>query len=95
MAMAIGRTSGFARISSTWSIIGSPFFPHSLGFVVGLVAGAGSTGCFVIPWLTGALGDQAGIAFAMKWLGVWALAIAVGGALIRRDRARELADRVS
>jgi DHA1 family inner membrane transport protein len=70
-------------------------FPHSLGSVVGLVAGAGSTGCFVIPWLTGALGDQAGIAFAVKWLSVWALAIAVGGALITRGRARALADRVS
>ena len=70
-------------------------FPHSLGSVVGLVAGAGSTGCFVIPWLTGALGDQAGIAFAVKWLSVWALAIAVGGALITRGRARELVDRVS
>ena len=69
-------------------------FPHSLGSVIGLAAGAGSTGCFVIPWLTGALGDQAGIAFAVKWLGVWAIAISLGGFAIRRDRARVLADRV-
>jgi len=70
-------------------------FPHALGSVIGLAAGAGSTGCFVIPWLTGALGDQMGIAFAVKWLSVWALVIALGGALILRGRGRALADRVS
>jgi len=70
-------------------------FPHALGAVVGLAAGAGSTGCFVIPWLTGALGDQMGIAFAVKWLSVWALVITLGGAIILRGRGRALADRVS
>jgi MFS family permease len=70
-------------------------FPHSLGSVVGLAAGAGSTGCFVVPWLTGALGDQAGIAFAVKWLSVWAIVIALGGAVILRGRERALADRTS
>jgi fucose permease len=70
-------------------------FPHALGSVIGLAAGAGSTGCFVIPWLTGALGDQMGIAFAVKWLSVWALVIALGGAVILRGRRRALADRVS
>ena len=63
-------------------------FPHALGSVIGLAAGAGSTGCFVVPWLTGILGDQAGIAFAVKWLSVWAVAIALGGAVILRGRAR-------
>ena len=63
-------------------------FPHSLGSVIGLAAGAGSTGCFIVPWLTGVLGDQAGIAFAIKWLSVWAVAIALGGAVILRGRAR-------
>ncbi len=63
-------------------------FPHSLGSVIGLAAGAGSTGCFVVPWLTGILGDQAGIAFAVKWLSVWAVAIALGGVVILRGRAR-------
>jgi fucose permease len=70
-------------------------FPHARGSVIGLVAGAGSTGCFVIPWLTGALGDQMGIAFAVKWLSVWAIVIALGGAVILRGRGRALADRVS
>jgi fucose permease len=65
-------------------------FPHALGSVIGLAAGAGSLGCFAVPWLTGALGDAYGIAFAVKWLGVWALAIAVGGAIILRGRSRAL-----
>ncbi|MCH8891415.1 MAG: hypothetical protein IH827_10120, partial [Myxococcales bacterium] len=63
-------------------------FPHALGSVIGLAAGAGSTGCFIVPWLTGILGDQAGIAFAVKCLSVWAIAIALGGAVILRGRAR-------
>jgi hypothetical protein len=63
--------------------------------VVGLSVGLGSTSCFVIPWLTGALGDQAGIVFAIKWTSVWALVIALGGAMILRGRAHALADRVS
>jgi hypothetical protein len=36
-----------------------------------------------------------GIAFAVKWLSVWALVIALGGAVILRGRRRALADRVS
>jgi fucose permease len=63
-------------------------FPNSLGSVVGLSVGLGSTGCFVVPWLTGALGDQAGIVFAIKWTSIWALVIALGGAMILRGRAR-------
>jgi hypothetical protein len=61
--------------------------------VIGLSVGLGSTSCFISPWLTGAIGDQVGIAFAVKWLSVWALMIALGGAVILRGRARALADR--
>ena len=32
--------------------------------------------------------SKAGIAFAVKWLSVWAVAIALGGAVILRGRAR-------
>jgi len=63
-------------------------FPKSLGSVVGLSVGLGSTSGFVAPWITGALGDQAGIEFAIKWLSVWALAIAIGGAAIARGQTR-------
>ena len=108
-AIAIGAALGSSQITILYFCVGFALgpvfpvtlalaaqrFPRSLGSVIGLASGAGSTGCFVIPWLTGALGDQAGIAFAVKWLGVWAIAIALGGFAIRRDRARVLADRVN
>ena len=69
-------------------------FPDSIGSVVGLAVGAGSVGCFFVPWLTGALGDQAGIVTAVQWLAAWTAVIALGGALILRGRARALMDRV-
>jgi MFS family permease len=70
-------------------------FPSSVGLVVGFATGVGSTSGFVVPWLTGVLGDQMGIAFAVKWLSAWAIVIALGGAVILRGRGRALADRVS
>jgi fucose permease len=107
-AIAIGAAVGASQIEILYFCVGfllgpvfpvtialaGQRFPNSLGSVVGLSVGLGSTGCFVIPWLTGALGDQAGITFAIKWVSVWALVIALGGALILRGRARELADRM-
>lgn len=63
-------------------------FPQVCGAATGLAAGAGAIGGFAIPWLTGAIGDEAGIAFAVGSLGVWSLAIALGGEGARRDRAR-------
>jgi fucose permease len=107
-AIAIGAAVGATQIEILYFCVGfllgpvfpvtialaGQRFPNSLGSVVGLSVGLGSTGCFVAPWLTGALGDQAGIAFAIKCLGVWALAIALGGAVILRGQARALANRV-
>jgi fucose permease len=101
-AIAIGAVLGSSQIAILYFCVGFALgpvfplvlalagqrFPHALGSVIGLAAGAGSTGCFVVPWLTGTLGDQAGIVFAMKWLSVWALAIALAGAVILRGRAR-------
>jgi fucose permease len=101
-AIAIGAVLGSSQIAILYFCVGFALgpvfplvlalagqrFPHALGSVIGLAAGAGSIGCFVVPWLTGALGDQAGIAFAVKCLSVWALAIALGGAMILRGQAR-------
>jgi fucose permease len=70
-------------------------FPNSVGLVVGLSTGAGSTSGFIVPWLTGAIGDQAGVVIAIQWLAVWAVVVALGGAAIRRRRAHAPADRVS
>lgn len=108
-AIAIGAAVGSSQIAILYFCVGFALgpvfpltlalaaqrFPHTLGSVIGLAAGAGSIGCFVVPWLTGALGDQVGIAFALKWLSVWALAIALGGAVILRSRTRPLADRAN
>jgi hypothetical protein len=50
------------------------------------VAGAGSLGGFVVPWLTGALGDAAGVSAAIGSLALWSLLIALAGAaLLRAD----------
>jgi DHA1 family chloramphenicol resistance protein-like MFS transporter len=105
-AIAIGAMVGSSQIAILYFCAGfalgpvfplvialaSQRFPHALGSVIGLAAGAGSTGCFVLPWLTGALGDSAGIEFAVGWLSVWALVIALGGAVILRGRTRAPAD---
>jgi fucose permease len=108
-AIAIGAAVGATQIEILYFCVGfllgpvfpvtialaGQRFPNSLGSVVGLSVGLGSTSCFVIPWLTGALGDQVGIAFAIKWLSVLALTIALGGAVILRSQTRALANRVS
>ncbi len=61
-------------------------FPHARGTAAGLVAGAGSLGGFVVPWLTGALGDAAGVSAAIGSLALWSLLIALAGAaLLRAD----------
>jgi fucose permease len=108
-AIAIGAAVGTNQIAIVYFCVGFALgpvfpltlalaaqrFPHALGSIIGVVAGAGSTGCIVVPWLTGALGDQAGIAFAVKWLSVWAIAIVLGGAMILRSRKPPLEDRVN
>jgi fucose permease len=101
-AIAIGAAIGASQIEILYFCVGfllgpvfpvtialaGQRFPNSLGSVVGLSVGLGSTGCFVIPWFAGVLGDQAGIVFAIKWTSAWALVIALGGAMIHRGRAR-------
>jgi len=61
-------------------------FPHARGTSIGLAIGVGSFGGFVVPWLTGALGDAVGIAAAVGSLAVWPAMIAVVAALPRRAR---------
>jgi fucose permease len=63
-------------------------FPRACGAAVGLAGGAGTLGGFAIPWITGAVGDGIGIVFAVGSLGVWSLAIVLGGEAARRERAR-------
>jgi fucose permease len=63
-------------------------FPQSRGTATGLVAGAGALGGFVVPWLHGILGDQAGIAIALETLALWCVAIAVAAWASRQGAPR-------
>jgi fucose permease len=108
-AISIGAATGMRQIEILYFCVGFSLgpvfpvtialagqrFPNSIGSVIGLSVGAGSIGCFIVPWLTGALGDQVGIVAAMKWLAGWTVVIALGGVVIRRGRARVPLDRVN
>jgi len=108
-AISVGAATGIRQIEILYFCVGFSLgpvfpvtialagqrFPNSVGSVVGLAVGVGSIGCSIVPWLTGALGDQAGIVVAMKWLAGWVVVIALGGVVIRRGRARVLPDQVS
>ena len=62
------------------------------GRAVGLVAGLGSLGGFAVPWVTGIVGDLAGIRLAMLGLAAVCIIIALGAVcserLYRRGQAR-------
>ncbi|HEY5656345.1 MAG TPA: MFS transporter [Myxococcota bacterium] len=60
-------------------------FPHARGTAAGLAAGAGSLGGFTVPWLTGALGDAAGVGAAIGSLALWCLLISLAGAALLRS----------
>jgi fucose permease len=108
-AISIGAAMGMRQIEILYFCVGFSLgpvfpvtialagqrFPNALGSVVGLAVGVGSIGCIFVPWLTGALGDQAGIVAAIKWLAGWAVVIALGGVVIRRGRVRPLVERAS
>jgi len=58
--------------------------PSASGTAAGLAAGAGALGGFAVPWLTGAAGDEAGIALGFGSLALWCAAIALAAAASRR-----------
>jgi fucose permease len=49
---------------------------HATGAGVAVVAGLGSAGGFVVPWLTGVVGDAAGISTGLGTLAVWCALLA-------------------
>jgi FHS family glucose/mannose:H+ symporter-like MFS transporter len=59
-------------------------FPRTPGAAAGLVAGFGACGGFVVPWLTGAIGDSWGIATAVGSIAFWSLVFAGGGVAAAR-----------
>ena len=50
--------------------------PGAEGSAAGLVAGLGGIGGFAIPWVTGAVGDQGGVALAYGSVALWCIAAA-------------------
>jgi MFS family permease len=65
-------------------------FPHAAGTAAGIVGGAGGLGGFLLPWLTGAVGDAIGVVPALGVLGSFSLVIAAA-ALALRGRASPIA----
>lgn len=57
--------------------------PDAAGAASGLVGSMGAFGGFVVPWLTGMLGDHAGIRFAMGSLALWCGTLALAAAVAR------------
>jgi fucose permease len=57
---------------------------HATGTGVAMVAGLGSAGGFVAPWITGVLGDTAGMSIAFGALALWCAAIALAALLAER-----------
>ena len=60
--------------------------PQAPATGVAVVAGVGSAGGFVVPWLTGSVGDSAGVAAAFASLAAWSALIA--GAALLAERVR-------
>jgi len=65
------------------------YFPRRRGTAVGLVAGLGSQGGFVVPWLLGFAGNRLGIVFVMGSLALGCALIAAGGSWLARLADRE------
>ena len=61
--------------------------PQAPATGVAVVAGLGSAGGFVAPWLTGSLGDAVGIQLAIASLALWCAAIAIASTLAERFRS--------
>ena len=61
-------------------------FPRAPGAATGLAAGAGALGGSAVPWITGALGDAAGVTLAVGSLAIWCGIVAVCAAAILRMR---------
>jgi fucose permease len=60
--------------------------PGAEGSAAGLVAGLGGIGGFVVPWLTGSLGDYGGISVAYGSISIWCSIAAVAAFIAHRHR---------
>ncbi len=63
-------------------------FPEARGTATGIVTGAGAAGGFLVPWLTGAIGDARGVGDAFLSLAGWCALLAACALWALRDRGR-------
>lgn len=63
------------------------------GSAVGLVLGSAALGGFVVPWLTGFLGDRIGIVDAVRSLSLWCLWVGAAAAWLAVDARRRRASK--
>ena len=63
--------------------------PGAAGSATGIVAGAGSLGAAIVPWLTGLLGDVGGVAIGMASLCGWCGVMAVAATIAARSHAKQ------
>jgi fucose permease len=61
-------------------------FPEARGTATGVVTGAGALGGFLVPWVTGVLGDARGIRAAFLSLAAWCLLLAACALVALRER---------
>ena len=66
-------------------------FPNARGSATGIAVGSGTLGGFVIPWLSGWLGELASVNLAMAGLAVWCLAVSLCAYLVRSINRRQSA----
>ena len=84
LAIAIGVVLAWSRLEVLFALVGFALggvFPllvslagrraHATGAGVAIVAGLGSAGGVVVPWVTGIIGDAAGVSTGMLTLALW------------------------
>ncbi len=103
VALALGVTLAWTAVELLFAAIGFALrgafpllvalggqrSPHAPATAVSLVAGLGSTGGFAAAWLTGVVGDAAGITVGFATLALWCAAIALPAWLSERAYLRE------
>jgi FHS family glucose/mannose:H+ symporter-like MFS transporter len=64
-------------------------FPRARGSATGIAVGSGTLGGFVVPWLSGWLGELTNVNLAMAGLAVWCLAVSLCAYLVRSISRRQ------
>lgn len=94
--LAVGVAAGFTGVELLLACVGialggvfplmvalaADAAPHARGTATGLVAAAGAVGGFVVPWISGRVGDRDGVGAALATLALWCLVIAAAAGAV-------------